>query len=118
MAHPGLQWALEKEPHMEEYQVSCPLSLHFSLLDIARSQDIEVGGGQERLVFYDLRFWCNSLLVIFLTVMVGQINYEATVTIGCDERGPENGHVDSLLWRPLSLEFFNITAALSLISES
>lgn len=95
------------------------LSLHFTSLEIAGSQDIGGVGRQERLVFYDLRFWCNSLLINFLTVMVGQINYEATVTLGCDERGPENGHIDSLLlWPPLSLEFFNITATLSLISES
>lgn len=77
------------------------------------------GGKQERLVFYDLWFWCNSLLVTFLTVLVAQIHYEVTVTIGCDERGPENGHVDSLLlWLPLSLEFFNITAPLFLTGES
>lgn len=56
------------------------------------------GGKQEPLVFYDLRFLCNALLVTFLTIMVAQIHYEVTVTIGCDERGPENSHVDSLLF--------------------
>lgn len=56
MAHPGLPWALEREPHMEEYQVGFSLSLHFISLEIAGSQDIGGVGRQERLVFYDLRF--------------------------------------------------------------
>lgn len=96
MAHPGLPWALGREPHTEGYQVGCHLSLQFTSLDIAGNQDM-AGGKQEPLVFYDLRFLCNALLVTFLTIMVAQIHYEVTVTIGCDERGPENGHVDSLL---------------------